>query len=61
MREHYEKDGHKIMRRNGPASFSEFLEYYSYLGPEELNDKRKRIIKHLKGEEDGAGLEDTSR
>lgn len=59
MLEHYERTEHKIPGTNNQISFSEFLECYSYLGSEELEAKRRRIIEQLKGGEDGARLEGT--
>ena len=59
MREHYEEGGHRLYGRGAELSFSEYLERFSYLGPEELSVRRKAIIERLKGEEDGARVEDT--
>ena len=60
MRGHYEKDDHKIHGRGPRVSFAEYLERFSYLGSEELAVRRKEIIEQLKGEKDGARVEDTS-
>jgi hypothetical protein len=48
MRDHYEKDDHRFYGRGPKASFAEYLERFSYLGPEELAVKRKKIIEQLK-------------
>ncbi|NIN01288.1 MAG: hypothetical protein GTO24_25310 [candidate division Zixibacteria bacterium] len=54
MREGYERDGHRLYGRGSEVSFAEYLERFSYLGPKERGDERKRIIERLKGERDGA-------
>jgi len=51
MRGHYEKMEHKPPGSEETVSFAEFLEYYSYLGPEGLEPRRKKIIEELKEEE----------
>jgi len=61
MREHYEADDHRLYGRDPEMSFAKYLERFSYLGPEELETRRKQIIERLKGEEDGARVKDTSR
>ena len=61
MREHYEEDGHRTCGRGPLVSFAEYLECFSYLGPEESDVKRRKIIERLKGESYGARVEDTSR
>jgi len=61
MRDHFEETEHKIPGTDTPVGFSEFLEYYCYLGPEELNVRREKIIEQLKGDRDGARVNDTSR
>jgi len=59
MRDHYEETEHKIPGRNERVSFSDFLEYYSFLSPEKLSLRRGEIIDWLKGGEDGVRVEDT--
>jgi len=61
MREHYERDEHRFYGRGPEVSFAEYLERFSYLGPKEMAVKRKQIIEQLKGERDGAKVEDTVR
>lgn len=51
MRTHYEEDGHKFYGKGSDVSFAEYLEHFSYLGPEELAARRNVIIEELKGEE----------
>ena len=60
MLEHYEDDNHRLHGRGSKVSFAEYLECFSYLGSEELEARRRRIIERLKGNEDGAGVEDSS-
>ncbi len=60
MREHYEDDDHRLHGRGSKVSFAEYLESFSYLGSEELEGRRRRIIEALKGGEDGARVEDSS-
>ena len=61
MREHYERDDHRLYGRDPEVSFAEYLERFSNLGPKELEARRKQIIEQLKGEEDGARVADSSR
>jgi hypothetical protein len=46
MRQRYEESGHKLPLSvcKDKVSFREYLEYYSYLGPEKLEQKRRKII-----------------
>ena len=60
MRESYERDGRRLYGRGSEVPFAEYLERFSHLGPKERDGERKRIIEHLKGERDGAGVEDTA-
>ncbi len=60
MREHYEEDDHRLHGRGPKVSFAEYLECFSYLGSEELEARRRRIIERLKGGEDGVRVEDSS-
>jgi len=60
MREHYEDDDRRLHGRGSKVSFAEYLERFSYLGSEELEGRRRRIIEQLKGGEDGARVEDSS-
>ena len=60
MRESYERDGRRLYGKGSEVSFAEYLERFSDLGPKERDGERKRIIEHLKGGRDGAGLEDTT-
>ncbi len=48
MRDIYEETEHKLPRASESTSFAEFLEYYSYLGSEEMAARRKMIIEQLK-------------
>lgn len=50
MREYYEEMGRRVPCSNERVSFGEFLEYYEYLGPEELVVQRKEIIRQVKDE-----------
>jgi len=59
MREHYEEED-RVHGKGAEMSFAEYLERFSYLGPEELEGKRKQIISKLRGGEDGAKVEDSS-
>ena len=59
MLEHYEEEEHRVHGKGAEMSFAEYLERFSYLGPEELDPRRKAIIERLKGEEDGVRVEDT--
>jgi len=61
MREHYERDDRRFYGRGPELSFAEYLERFSYLGPEELEVRRRQIIARLKGEGYGARVEDSSR
>ena len=61
MREHYKEDGHRLYGRGSEVSFAEYLERFSYLGPKELDARRREIIELLKGGKDGTRLEDASR
>ena len=61
MREHYERDDRRFYGRGPLVSFAEYLECFSYLGPEELETRRNMIIERLKGEGYGARVEDSSR
>ena len=60
MHEHYEDDDRRLHGRGSKVSFAEYLECFSYLGSEELEARRRRIIGQLKGGEDGARVEDSS-
>lgn len=60
MREHYEDDDHRLYGKGSSVSFAEYLERFSYLGPEELEPRRRSIIERLKGGEDGARLKNSS-
>jgi len=60
MREHYERDDRRFYGRGSELSFAEYLERFSYLGPEELEVRRRQIIERLKGEGYGARFEDSS-
>lgn len=61
MREHFEESEHKIPGTSKPVGFSKFLEYYSYLGSEELRVRRKSIIEQLRRKDDRIRVEDSSR
>jgi len=61
MREHYEEDDHRFYGRDPEVSFAEYLERFSYFGPEELETRRKQIISQLRNVEDGARVADSSR
>ena len=61
MRDRYEEDEHRFYGKGPKVSFAEYLERFSYLGPEELAVKRKEIIEQLKGERDGVRVEDPVR
>ena len=61
MREHYERDDCRLHGKDPLVSFAEYLERFSYLGPEELEARRKQVIERLKGEGYGARVEDSSR
>lgn len=54
MRKIYEDNGHLIYVRDPEVSFVKFLEYYCYLGSEELAGERKAIIEKVRGEAAGA-------
>jgi hypothetical protein len=51
MREFYEEEGHKLFGKGEPVAFSQYLERFSYLGPDELADKRREIIERVRSEE----------
>jgi len=61
MRERYEEDDHRLFGRGSEVSFAEYLEYFVYLGPEEMDARRKEIIERLKGERDGARVTNSVR
>jgi hypothetical protein len=48
MKQHYENCGHKLPGGGEEAKFSEFLEYFSYLGPEELTERRRQVIEQYR-------------
>jgi hypothetical protein len=60
MRRYYEDEGHKLFGKGAEVSFVEYLERFSYLGSEELADRRKAIIDRFRGEENGARTSDSS-
>lgn len=49
MKEHYEKDDHRFFGRS-EVSFAEYLEGYSYLGPEGLAEERAKVVQRFRGE-----------
>jgi hypothetical protein len=53
MREHYEADDHRFFRRGDELSFPEYLERFSYLGPEELAERRREVISRVRGADGG--------
>lgn len=53
MQRHYEDEGCMQYGRGNELSFAEYLDRFSYLGPRELEVRRKLVIKRVKGEEDG--------
>jgi hypothetical protein len=53
MREHYEADGHRFSRQGDELSFPDYLERFSYLGSEELAERRREIISRVRGVESG--------
>lgn len=53
MRGKYEDDGHRFFGQGDELSFSEYLERFSYLGSEELADRRREIISKLRGADGG--------
>lgn len=59
MREHYEDENCRLYGRGSKLSFVEYLERFSYLGPEELAVRRKLVIERLSGGEDGDMCEDS--
>jgi len=54
MRAHYEGDGHRLYEQGAEVSFADYLERFSYLGPEELAEKRRLIIERVRSGVDGA-------
>jgi hypothetical protein len=48
MKQHYEDCGHRIPGGSKEAKFSEFLDYFGYLGPEELAERRKQVIEQFR-------------
>jgi hypothetical protein len=51
MRSNYEKEEHRLFGKGEPVAFSEYLERFDYLGPDELADKRREIIERIRSEE----------
>jgi hypothetical protein len=54
MRESYEENGHKLFGKGEPVSFSQYLEAFSYLGPDERADRRRKVIERVRSEEQTA-------
>jgi hypothetical protein len=48
MKRSYEDEEHRMSGRTEPVSFAEYLEYFSYLGPEELSERRKQVIEQFR-------------
>jgi hypothetical protein len=53
MRENYEDNGHRFFGQGDELSFPEYLERFSYLGSEELADRRREVISMLRGADGG--------
>lgn len=53
MRGKYRNDGHRFFGQGDELSFPEYLERFSYLGSEELADRRREIIGKLRGGDGG--------
>jgi hypothetical protein len=53
MRGKYEDEGHRFCGQGDELSFPEYLERFSYLGSEELADRRREIISKLRGADSG--------
>lgn len=60
MRGYYEDEGCRLFGKGAEVSFVEYLERFSYLGSEELAERRKAIIDRFRGEENGARASDSS-
>jgi len=60
MREHYECDGRRLYGKGSEVSFVDYLERFSYLGPEALSERRKSLIERVRSEIDGARVGDSS-
>jgi hypothetical protein len=60
MQRHYEDEGCRSYNRGNELSFAEYLDRFSYLGSAELEARRKLVIKQVKGEENGSGVEDSA-
>jgi hypothetical protein len=54
MRGKYEDDGCRFFGNGDELSFPEYLERFSYLGPEELADRRREVINKVRGTGSGA-------
>ena len=53
MRGKYEDEGHRFFGVGDELSFPEYLERFSYLGSEELADRRREVISKLRGADGG--------
>lgn len=51
MRESYEEEEHKLLGKGEPVAFSQYLERFSYLGPDALAERRRKIIERVRSEE----------
>lgn len=54
MRQKYEEECHKVWGQGPTVSFADYLEYFCYLGPENLAEERRAAIEKVRGEESGA-------
>jgi hypothetical protein len=50
MLSQYEKDEQRVWGKGERVSFAEYLEYFEYLGPDELKDSRREVIEALRAE-----------
>jgi hypothetical protein len=59
MRRQYENDDKRLYGKGAEISFAEYLEWFSYLGPEALAERRKSIIEKVRSDACGEGVGDS--
>jgi len=50
MLNQHERDNHRVWGKGERVSFAEYLEYFDYLGPDELKARRREITEALRAE-----------
>ena len=49
MHKQFELDKHRIFRHGEEVSFSDYLEFFKYLGPSGLTERQRTVIDSLRG------------